>query len=251
MQISIPTINLFPSRSYSYINHAAALSRTSTLLDAIAEARQDERSKIGCELHDNVGQLLVTSRLLLSVMKSDPEQRGEVLPQALDLIEQTIREIRIISSEMTGGEQKQRDLEEELAVLADQVRLASGVEVVFECKGIAGQKLTADQHVHLFRIVQESISNALKHAEATRIEIRLLQANNAIELEICDNGKGFDTVCAKKGMGLQSMLKRISQLNATHKLVSAPGAGTSLFILLLLAGEARVVSEAARQLVIR
>ncbi len=78
--------------------------------------------------------------------------------------------------------------------------LPPGVEVVFECKGIAGQKLTADQHVHLFRIVQESISNALKHAEATRIEIRLLQANNAIELEICDNGKGFDTVCAKKGM---------------------------------------------------
>lgn len=234
MQISIPTINLFHGGTFSYINHAAALSRTSALMDAIAAARQDERSRIGSELHDNVGQLLVTSRLLLSVMKSDPEQRGEVLPRALDLIDQTISEIRTIAHEMTGVKQEQRNLEQELSELAEQVRLASGAEVVLVCRGMDALNLTADQHTQVFRIVQEAVNNVLKHAAATRIEIRLAYAQLTLELEITDNGKGFDAGAVKKGLGLQNILKRISLLNASHKLISAPGAGTSFYILLPL-----------------
>jgi len=247
MQIAIPTINLFHGGTFSYINHAAALSRTSTLPDAIAAARQEERSRIGDELHDNVGQLLVTSRLLLSVMKTDPEQRGEVLPRALDLIDQTISEIRTIAQEMTGVKQKQRSLEQDLSDLAAHVRLASGADVVLACRGLGAMNLTTDQHTQVFRIVQEAVNNVLKHAAATRIEIRLAYAQLTLELEITDNGKGFDAGVVKKGLGLQNIIKRISLLNASHKLISAPGAGTSLFILLPLGARESVLPQPADQ----
>jgi signal transduction histidine kinase len=91
--------------------------------------------------------------------------------------------------------------------------------------------LTPDGAIHLYRIIQESINNIVKHAQATKASVEIWQEDGEIHVTVADNGRGFGPEApTRRGLGLISIAERVRMLGGTHKLVSTPGRGTTLTI---------------------
>jgi len=197
---------------------------------AIEQARQEERNRIGGELHDNISQLLVTSKLLLTLMQADPRQADEVLPKAIELLSKSINDVRSYAHAIANAGESRKPLVAEIETLLEMVTLAAGIEIHFPQEAKDNLSVDRRQETDLYRIVQEAIHNIIKHAGATRVEIACQRSGERLELTICDNGKGFDPFEVEKGAGLQNMHQRALRLQALCMLDTSPGKGTSVFI---------------------
>lgn len=204
------------------------------IVTEVMKAKEDERMKIAGELHDNVSQLLVTSKLLLSVVQADPKQGSDLLPKITDLISKSINEIRELSHEIISPALKDYKLSEEISNMTEMMRVASGIDISFIHDNIDDIELSNFDKLNIYRIIQEATNNILKHANATRIDIHFRNWGNKLELRIKDNGKGFDRARAKKGAGLINIRNRVKLLKASHTLESEPGKGTLLGIVMPL-----------------
>lgn len=197
---------------------------------AIQQARQEERNRIGGELHDNISQLLVTSKLLLTMMQTDPRQADEVLPKAIALLSKSIDDVRSYAHEISGVEADRKPLADEITTLLEMVRVASGMDIHFSQESKDNLFVDREQETDLNRMIQEVIHNIIKHAGATQVEILCYRSGGKLELTIRDNGKGFDPFLAAKGAGLHNLHQRAQRLGGLCVLDSAEGQGTSVFI---------------------
>jgi signal transduction histidine kinase len=89
------------------------------------------------------------------------------------------------------------------------------------------EKVSPEMRIHLLRIIQEAVTNILKHAKASKVKLFLYGEDGSITLQITDNGKGFDVRAKSKGLGLQSLKNRINEMNGSVEITS-PGQGTEL-----------------------
>ena len=119
----------------------------------------------------------------------------------------------------------------------DAVEQRSGVDARLVVEGEVALPAKAEEE--LYRIAQEALNNALKHASPTMVTVTIRADGGRVELEIADNGKGFDlqAVSGEAGIGLSSMRERASKLGATLAVVSAPGQGTSVKVTLKMPGK--------------
>jgi len=237
-------VHLFPALSFRY-GFAAGQRKCSDLIftpgridtsegpdtqAAIQKAGQEERNRIGGELHDNISQLLVTSKLLLTMMQSDPRRADEVLPKAIALLSKSIDDVRSYAHAISGIEADRKPLADEIATLLEMVRVASGMEIEFSQESKDNLLVDREQETDLYRIIQEVIHNIIKHAGATQVQILCHHSGKKLELTIRDNGKGFDPFLATRGAGLHNLHQRAQRLGALCVLDSAEGKGTSVFI---------------------
>jgi signal transduction histidine kinase len=201
------------------------------LLEAIVATEQKERKLLAREIHDTLGTFLALLRMQHSSNKGlvdDPTYRERHLTMS-DLITQTASEMRRISHQMNTGGQFSFNLQHaiEKLVMFVQTLPKKQIEIIFNYMGEAVE-LSRAIELALYRTVQESLTNILKHAQATEVTIQINQNAEEITLMIEDNGLGFDVQIPYKGIGLKNMRKRVEALGGTIQVDSHPKAGTCI-----------------------
>ena len=198
----------------------------------VLNAEEGERKRIAMELHDGLGQLLSAAKLNVSVLEdvANEEDRTAVNNAGL-LIDQSIADLRQISHNLMPSALIRLGLVAALNDLASKINSGRQVKVEIITSGI-DQRLPETFEITLYRVVQESVNNILKHANASNIFIRLSKMGEAINLVISDDGKGMVNPAQKisKGIGWDDIRSRVSMFNGEMKLYSQPGEGTHLNI---------------------
>jgi PAS domain S-box-containing protein len=193
------------------------------------KVREDERSHIAKELHDDLGQQLTGLRLDMSWAlnrvrdgKSLDLNRLNEMRASLD---QTVTSVRKISSELRPRYLDDLGLGEAISNLANDFLLRAGLRVELRIDQQA-QTMVTPTLTPVYRLLQEALNNIVKHAQASQVEIELSCVNKQGILKIKDDGIGFETSRSSNGIGLLSMRERATALGADFKVISSPGAGT-------------------------
>jgi signal transduction histidine kinase len=196
-------------------------------------ARLAERSRISRELHDSISQDLFSISTLVGGLRKALPEDSPVQPQLATLTEtvgSTIQEMRALLLELRPTALEEKGLLPALADLCEAYEARVGVHVDRELVPVTLEP-AVEQAV--FRIAQEGLSNAVRHSEAGRIEVRLRPAGEQAELTVEDNGQGFDRATTSgHGLGLRLMAERIREVGGSLVIDSEPGRGTSLRVLL-------------------
>ncbi|MEI9810851.1 MAG: PAS domain S-box protein [Bacteroidota bacterium] len=195
---------------------------------AVLNAEEKERNKIGRELHDNVNQILASTKLFIKMAEEKDVTGGnELLNRSAKLVDAAIQEIRSLSqSQVTPL--KMIDLEELIQTLVDRLDDSTSVKTTFTYE--KDRDVDDELKLNIYRIVQEQINNILKYAEATAITIRVNADNGFFHVLIADNGKGFDPETKRKGIGISNMINRVESFNGELNIISSPGNGCKIEI---------------------
>jgi len=211
-------------------NQTANLLRAIELYDELADgAVRDERAQLARELHDGLAQDLAVLRLRLSDGAADRYEHG--------LADRALSEARYAITILRGQTAAPDDFVEALRRQSDDLADRFGVPVDVEQEP-ALTAVSAQTQVAILRIGREAITNAGKHAAPSRIRLSLRQVSDVIELEIHDDGRGFDPAQpARPGaFGLRGMYERAQLLGGTLTIESAPGRGTTIYARLPVQG---------------
>lgn len=204
----------------------------------VLDAARAEQERLGREMHDALGQELTAVSLLahslvrrLSVERPDVIDDARSLAETADQAHRTAREIaRGMAPRFMDGD----DIGQALRALADRLGRSSRVVIAISAAAVP----PSPRHVAetLYRVAQEALSNALNHAKATRIDLRLRCDGPNCHFEIVDNGRGFDaaTVVSGHGLGLRTMRYRCELAGGNLEIDSSPGAGTRIHVTLPL-----------------
>lgn len=188
------------------------------------EVQRHTLTEVGRDLHDNIGQLLAVARMGVSrqlvAAPEDPLASG--LKNTLD---DTIFEVRRLSQVLNADQWRGGTLVNAVRQEAERVRRIGGLEVVLDLPE-AEVQLEPDQEIVLFRLFQEALNNALKHARAARLSVELSAAPHVV-LRVIDDGAGFDPErTAGGGQGLLNMQRRAALIGYHCHVASRPGQGT-------------------------
>ncbi|HJL00811.1 MAG TPA: sensor histidine kinase [Polyangiaceae bacterium LLY-WYZ-15_(1-7)] len=194
-------------------------------LSARAVALQEaERRSIGRELHDGVGQVLTGIRLQLQLLAA----REAAAERPLALVDQVIDEVRGAVEVLGPSVLDEVGLGDALARLCDDLGETSGLDVRLEAP--AELDLAPALETATYRVAQEALHNAQRHADAERIELRLALGER-LRLEVRDDGVGFDPAAVEEGgHGLRGMRERAELLGGSLEIASAPGEGTAILL---------------------
>ncbi len=203
------------------------LQRQREISEIAIHVQERERTRIGHELHDNVNQILSTTRMFVEMLTPANEQEKMVKEKSIEYIHASIEEIRKLSKELAAPELKMNGLEESITSLIDDIHLSSALNIRFE-NNHDGFLLSQAKRVTIFRVVQEQLKNILKYSKATEVVISLSNTAGTIELLIKDNGVGFDPSQTRRGIGLSNIHDRVRFYNGTVNIDAAPGKGCTL-----------------------
>jgi PAS domain S-box-containing protein len=201
---------------------------------AVIRAQEGQKEDISRELHDNICQLMVTSQLYLSLLKEQDDNTDKnYLDQAMNLLEKANKETRQLSHALSSQKFLRQTLEESIDEVIHSFQLTKKIKVkknfepnLLSCNNEREEELK----LHLVRLVQEAISNTVKHSEAGELDIIGGRQDEQLILTIQDNGKGFDERTVKHGIGLYNMQNRVQICQGEMHISSAPGEGTKLQI---------------------
>ena len=210
------------------------------MLQVKLETQEDTFQLIGKELHDNIGQLLSTSRLLLGLTERNLENPPETLLNANNTIGQAINELRSLSRAIDPEWLRQFSFYDNLQ--AEMTRINSGIDLIraeFICN--TNLDLVPDKQIVLFRIVQEAIQNAIKHAAPEYINILINMREQCLAVTVSDNGSGFDVSQHGNGMGIANMKHRTALLGGTITWESVLGNGTNVNLIIPLINNTKCV----------
>lgn len=206
------------------------------ITSAVITAEENERQEIGRELHDNIQQILVSSRLFLSMVKEKnvSETDYSYLQQTNQMIMSAVDEIRNLSHSMIAPFMEKTTLKEAIENVMYNITSTSGIKISMEVSGLDEEKLSEKIRLTTYRIFQEQFSNILKYAEASAVLLKIVQDNETIALTIHDNGVGFDTSKKAEGIGLMNIKTRASLFNGEVSIRSSPGHGFELSVIMKL-----------------
>ncbi|HTS64679.1 MAG TPA: sensor histidine kinase [Candidatus Acidoferrales bacterium] len=218
-------------RCYEAI-HRSRVDREFRRLEAAARhAEEEERRRIGRELHDEAAQSLLLLRLQLEMMQRDaPPELHPRLAQTRTIAERTIEELRRTISALSPAQLERLGLERALRQLASRLRKVHPADVRIRIPERCGELARPAQEV-IYRVAQESLNNILKHSQATRVNLLLDSTDKSIRLSVRDNGMGFrpESALAKPmSFGLAGMRERAVLLGGKLDVRSAPGRGATV-----------------------
>lgn len=199
------------------------------------ESSERERGRWGRELHDETLQGLGAMRVLLaSALRRGAEPGLErAVGEAVAQLAEEIEKLRGLISELRPAALDEIGLETALEGLAERSAARAGLDVRIEFSwpqpgSSTGGGLDRELENAIYRVVQEALTNAARHARAERVDIRLRERDGRLELAIEDDGVGFDPRARHEGFGLRGMRERIALLGGRLEVSSEPGAGTRL-----------------------
>ncbi len=191
------------------------------LLKAYIEGTEKERKRISRELHDDIGSRLGSLKRFIS----KNESQNLTLEKQIDILCNDVRAMSHQLAPASASITSFRQLINQLLEETSQQELKTDVQFYDVPK-----TLSPETTHHLFRMVQEAISNVLKHAHATELDLQFFAHGNEMVMTIEDNGRGFDPKSNARGIGLQNMKARTESLNGTIEISSNPGNGTNIMI---------------------
>jgi signal transduction histidine kinase len=203
----------------------------------ILDVQEEERKRISRELHDEVGRALTAINMNLAFLQRDGAAEaaallskkiadiGSQLVGAMDTVHKFARELRPAMLDQLGLVPALRSYMKEYAQ-------STGLPVRFR-GSIDGERLNAEQETVLFRVVQESLTNVAKHAQASGVDVTLRTVSNGIRMRIKDNGRGFVVdrerfAKGKKRLGLLGIQERLRLVDGRFEIRSSPGKGTTV-----------------------
>ncbi len=226
---SILLVFLFKQRQKRKNQELLTLKREFQIktLESLIEGEEKERFRIAKELHDGVNGDLSAIKYKLSSLL---EMNNKVIKEAITMIDDSCKQVRAISHNLVPPSLEKFDLVEAAdAYCANLNELNPSIEITFQHLGDVVD-MSKKAEVNSFRIIQELVTNSLKHADASNINVQISNHNNLIQMTVEDDGKGFDkTNIESSGIGLSNVQSRIDYLQATVDLISNE-AGTSYTI---------------------
>lgn len=205
------------------------------LLERVIQAQEEERKRISRELHDETGQALTALMVGLKAVRDlcpDPAIRARAT-ELRDLAAQTLDEVHNLALELRPSALDDLGLTAALDRYVADYSARYQINVDFAVRGIESNRLPAPIEIALYRIIQESLTNVVRHADATIASVLIEIREDHVIAIVEDNGRGFDP-SAKDGnrnkLGLYGMQERVKLLGGNFTIESTPGSGTSIFI---------------------
>jgi signal transduction histidine kinase len=192
------------------------------------EAAEAERARWARELHDDTLQALGALRIVLAgaARQDDDAKLRAAVGTAVAQLEDDIRSLRALITELRPAALDELGLQAAVASLAERLGAVMGVPVHADVEDVGRLPPTVETTV--YRVVQEALSNATRHAGASRVEVRVRRDDGAVALEVVDDGGGFDPAAGSRGFGLPGMRERVALAGGALELDSAPGRGTAV-----------------------
>jgi len=201
------------------------------ITEVVLGAQERERFELGQELHDNINQILATSKLYLDVAIEE-EPRLELLAKSRKNISMAIEEIRKLSKDLIAPTLNDLGLIQSIRELIRGIQMVKKMKIMLNISGLDEEKLLPEQKINVYRIIQEQLNNIIKHAQASTVVIDLNMLEEQISLQVRDDGKGFDPRSRRNGVGISNIISRAELYNGRVEIESAPGKGCKLEVIL-------------------
>jgi PAS domain S-box-containing protein len=197
------------------------LEKQKAINQATVDSQEQERTEIGKELHDNVNQILTTTKLYLDLALSNRELKDELIEKSSKNIINVINEIRQLSRSLMDPTIGDLGLIDSINDLIENINLTRRLHVTLAADRTLESVLSKHHKLTIFRILQEALNNAMKHAKATTVAISFKLSHDNMEVLIKDDGIGFDPSLVKMGAGLKNIQNRVYLINGTYTIESA------------------------------
>jgi signal transduction histidine kinase len=206
-------------------------------IDAMLKGQEEERSRIAKDLHDGLGGLLSGTKLSFMNVKENlvlTPENGVLFDKSLSMLDNTIGDLRKVAQNLMPEALVKFGLHEAVRDFCDSIQSSTGIRVLYHEMG-EKRKLDNTAEVFAYRIIQELVNNAVKHAAASQVFVQLTINTDKVRITVEDDGKGFDKNKIKqtKGAGMANIDYRVQYFNGEIDLVTSPGNGTSVNIELI------------------
>jgi PAS domain S-box-containing protein len=249
VEASISQVRLDDTRFYSVIlrdlteREAARKSleegamRLHRLSMRLVRVQEQERRRLARELHDGIGQVLTATKLRAQASL----ERAPELVAVVENLDQILEQVRTLSLNLRPSMLDDLGLAATLRWYLNQQSTLGGFAVELDLKGLE-QRLDPDVETAAYRIVQEAVTNVLRHAQARKVRVKAWRHADAFELEISDDGRGFDPLARENHGGLLGMRERAALLGGSWVIHAAPGEGCIVHATLPLATQPQEAS---------
>jgi PAS domain S-box-containing protein len=217
--------------------------RLQLLSRRVVEVQEEERRHLARELHDEIGQVLSAVSVNLQVLKQASDAAAwPRLEESTRIVNDAIQQVRNLALDLRPAMLDDLGLIPTLRWYADRQSQRAGFLLHFDADS-TGRRLPPEVETTCYRIVQEALTNVVRHAQAKRVWLELREESSQLKLVIRDDGIGFDPVhlqhraTPEAGIGVQGMRERVDLLNGTIKIKSNPGRGTTIEIRIPLASK--------------
>lgn len=202
--------------------------RQQIITAAAIKAQEKERAQVGRELHDNVNQVLTTVKLYIEMCRDDMGNTQEIMDRSIKLLQDSINEIRSLSKRLSAPSLGSIKLRDSIQELIDSISATNRIAIDLDMSNIKDLEVNQELHLAIYRILQEHLTNILKHAQAEQVHISFDFVDGDLTLKVIDNGRGFNTAIKRNGIGIANMTTRAESLKGSLVLNSAPGLGCVL-----------------------
>lgn len=199
------------------------------LLEAVLAAQESERERIGRNLHDELGTLLSLLKLTVDrivLIDSLPKVK-EIAGETKGQIDDTLAEVRKIVNDIFPSNLLKYGFIKAIGHLANSINARESIRVEFKSDVPEEVVFTKNAELFLYRILQEIMTNAIKHARCKTIKLDVLLDQDRVRFLVQDDGLGFDANKVGKGVGIENIKSRVALFKGSLELLSAPGRGTT------------------------
>ncbi len=200
------------------------------IAEAVIIAQEKERHDLSRELHDNVNQQLTVAMMYIASAEKKQEGGSDILKQSANFIFNAIEEIRKLTKNLVTPLIKDFGLVKAIDSIIDDVAALNTVQIHFNSDSFFENDIQYDFKLSIFRIIQEQVSNVLKHSAAKHCTIELGRNEKIIYLVVNDDGIGFDTSTQKNGIGIYNITSRVELFGGTISIVSSSNMGCRISI---------------------
>ncbi len=223
------------SRTVHSEHMQASTVRMQSLSRRLVEVQESERRHIARELHDEAGQALVSLRFGLRRLERDLARGVDVTGRLAELVERTdavIDGLHRLAADLRPASLDHLGLEAALRQYSRSAASKFDLAIRFKARGFNGQRLPTVVETALYRVVQEAMTNVVRHARATRVDVLVERRGDRVMVMVEDDGVGFEPDGVERGdhLGLLGLRERAEALGGTLTLESAPGAGTTVVV---------------------
>lgn len=204
------------------------IARQRQITEAAIMAQEKQRAEIGRELHDNINQILTTTKLYIDMAMNEKDIREELMIKSYSNISSAIEEIRILSKSLVPPSLGDIGLKEAISEMIGNLNISQKINIKLRTSGFGKVNIPGNIKLMVFRIVQEQLNNIIKHSKATAAEIKLVVSKENLNITVTDNGIGFDSKKKGRGIGLTNITSRAEVHNGNVEIISSPGNGCYL-----------------------
>jgi PAS domain S-box-containing protein len=195
----------------------------------VLQAEEEERTRLGQELHDNISQLMAAIKMKLGFCLAHPENSLPVIGECLEYVQEAMSEARNLSHKMVLPRFEENGFKQSIELLAQKYQ-SDEKFIRLEMSRLEENRISAGIRETLYRIIQEQLNNIEKYAHASEVVIQILTYPDHVAFVIRDNGVGFDLNKKTNGIGLTNIFNRAESYNGSAKIITEPGKGCTLLI---------------------